>query len=92
MFMEHALLVLSEVAEGSAPIRWSAACWSRTVGSSLKVGTITSGGLHAEQMAIHDAEEKGHSPNGSTAYVTAGTVQSLRSDTTVHRSLDVGRS
>ena len=28
------------------------------------------GGLHAEQMAIHDAEEKGHSPNGSTAYVT----------------------
>ena len=28
------------------------------------------GGLHAEQMAIHDAEERGHSPNGSTAYVT----------------------
>ena len=28
------------------------------------------GGLHAEQMAIHDAEEKGHSPNGSVAYVT----------------------
>ena len=28
------------------------------------------GGLHAEQMAIHDAEEKGISPNGSTAYVT----------------------
>ena len=28
------------------------------------------GGLHAEQMAIHDAEENGHSPNGSTAYVT----------------------
>ena len=28
------------------------------------------GGLHAEQMAIHDAEQKGHSPNGSTAYIT----------------------
>jgi len=28
------------------------------------------GGLHAEQMAIHDAEEKGNSPNGATAYVT----------------------
>ena len=27
------------------------------------------GGLHAEQMAIHDAEQKGHSPNGSTAYI-----------------------
>jgi diaminohydroxyphosphoribosylaminopyrimidine deaminase/5-amino-6-(5-phosphoribosylamino)uracil reductase len=28
------------------------------------------GGLHAEQMAIHDAESNGHSPNGSVAYVT----------------------
>jgi diaminohydroxyphosphoribosylaminopyrimidine deaminase/5-amino-6-(5-phosphoribosylamino)uracil reductase len=28
------------------------------------------GGLHAEQMAIHDAETKGESPNGATAYVT----------------------
>ena len=28
------------------------------------------GGLHAEQMAIHDAESKGKSPNGATAYVT----------------------
>lgn len=28
------------------------------------------GGLHAEQMAIHDAEEKGHVTNGATAYVT----------------------
>ena len=28
------------------------------------------GGLHAEQMAIHDAEAKGNSPNGATAYVT----------------------
>lgn len=28
------------------------------------------GGLHAEQMAIHDAESKGHSSNGATAYVT----------------------
>ena len=28
------------------------------------------GGLHAEQMAIHDAEEKGHNTNGSIAYVT----------------------
>ncbi len=28
------------------------------------------GGLHAEQMAIHDAEAKGHSPNGAVAYVT----------------------
>tara|TARA_B100001093_G_scaffold508715_1_gene571431 strand:- start:1846 stop:2868 length:1023 start_codon:yes stop_codon:yes gene_type:complete len=28
------------------------------------------GGLHAEQMAIHDAETNGHSPNGAVAYVT----------------------
>ena len=28
------------------------------------------GGLHAEQMAIHDAENNGHSPNGAVAYVT----------------------
>ena len=28
------------------------------------------GGLHAEQMAIHDAEAKGMSVNGATAYVT----------------------
>ena len=28
------------------------------------------GGLHAEQMAIHDAEEKGHNTNGAVAYVT----------------------
>ena len=28
------------------------------------------GGLHAEHMAIHDAEEKGHNTNGATAYVT----------------------
>ena len=28
------------------------------------------GGLQAEQMAIHDAESNGHSPNGATAYVT----------------------
>ena len=28
------------------------------------------GGLHAEQMAIHDAETNGHSPNGAIAYVT----------------------
>ncbi len=28
------------------------------------------GGLHAEQMAIHDAEEKGHTTNGATAYIT----------------------
>ena len=48
------------------------------VGCALvKDGTIIAegwhdhlGGLHAEQMAIHDAEEKGYSPNGSTAYVT----------------------
>ena len=28
------------------------------------------GGLHAEQMAIHDAEDKGHVTNGAIAYVT----------------------
>ena len=28
------------------------------------------GGLHAEQMAIHDAEEKGHNTNGAIAYIT----------------------
>ena len=28
------------------------------------------GGLHAEQMAIHDAEKNGYSSNGATAYVT----------------------
>ena len=28
------------------------------------------GGLHAEHMAIHDAEENGHNTNGAIAYVT----------------------
>ena len=28
------------------------------------------GGLHAEQMAIHDAEEKGHSTNGCLLYTS----------------------
>ena len=28
------------------------------------------GGLHAEQMAIHDAEDRGVPTNGATAYVT----------------------
>ena len=28
------------------------------------------GGLHAEQMAIHDAEANGHVTNGSIAYIT----------------------
>ena len=28
------------------------------------------GGLHAEQMAIHDAEENGHNTNGAIAYIT----------------------
>ena len=28
------------------------------------------GGLHAEQMAIHDAESNGHSSNGAVAFVT----------------------
>ena len=28
------------------------------------------GGLHAEQMSIHDAEENGHITNGAAAYVT----------------------
>ena len=43
----------------------------------VKDGTIIAegwhdhlGGLHAEQMAIHDAESNGHSPNGAVAYVT----------------------
>ena len=35
------------------------------------------GGLHAEHMAIHDAEENGHNTNGSIAYVTSSHVITL---------------
>ena len=49
------------------------------------------GGLHAEQMAIHDAEQKGHSPNGSTAYITVRAMQPFRPYTAMYRSSDVVR-
>lgn len=69
-FMERALLVAERGRGKVSP--------NPLVGCVLvKNGTIIAegwhdhlGGLHAEQMAIHDAEEKGNSPNGATAYVT----------------------
>ena len=54
--------LLSEVAERSASIRWSAACWSRTVGSSLKVGTITSGVCTPNRWPFTTLRKKGIRP------------------------------
>lgn len=70
MFMEHALLV-AERGRGKVSPNPLVGCVLVKDGSVIAEGWHDHlGGLHAEQMAIHDAEEKGHSPNGATAYVT----------------------
>lgn len=70
MFMEHALLI-AERGRGKVSPNPLVGCVLVKDGTVIAEGWHDHlGGLHAEQMAIHDAEEKGHSPNGSTAYVT----------------------
>lgn len=70
MFMEHALLV-AERGRGKVSPNPLVGCVLVKDSRIIAEGWHDHlGGLHAEQMAIHDAEEKGHSPNGSTAYVT----------------------
>ena len=70
VFMEHALLV-AERGRGKVSPNPLVGCVLVKDGVVIAEGWHDHlGGLHAEQMAIHDAEEKGHSPNGSTAYVT----------------------
>ena len=69
-FMERALLV-AERGRGKVSPNPLVGCVLVKDGHVIAEGWHDHlGGLHAEQMAIHDAEEKGHSPNGSTAYVT----------------------
>ena len=70
MFMEHALLV-GERGRGRVSPNPLVGCVLVKDGVVIAEGWHDHlGGLHAEQMAIHDAEEKGLSPNGATAYVT----------------------
>ncbi len=70
MFMERALLV-AERGRGQVSPNPLVGCVLVKAGQVIAEGWHDHlGGLHAEQMAIHDAEEKGHSPNGATAYVT----------------------
>lgn len=70
VFMEHALLV-AERGRGKVSPNPLVGCVLVKDGVVIAEGWHDHlGGLHAEQMAIHDAEEKGHSPNGATAYVT----------------------
>lgn len=69
-FMERALLV-AERGRGQVSPNPLVGCVLVKGGKVIAEGWHDHiGGLHAEQMAIHDAEEKGHSPNGATAYVT----------------------
>ncbi len=69
-FMERALLV-AERGRGRVSPNPLVGCVLVKDGEIIAEGWHDHlGGLHAEQMAIHDAEEKGHSPNGATAYVT----------------------
>jgi diaminohydroxyphosphoribosylaminopyrimidine deaminase/5-amino-6-(5-phosphoribosylamino)uracil reductase len=69
-FMERALLV-AERGRGNVSPNPMVGCVLVKDGIVIAEGWHDHlGGLHAEQMAIHDAEEKGHSPNGATAYVT----------------------
>jgi len=68
--MEHALLV-AERGRGKVSPNPLVGCVLVKDGAVIAEGWHDHlGGLHAEQMAIHDAEEKGRSPNGATAYVT----------------------
>jgi len=69
-FMERALLV-AERGRGNVSPNPLVGCVLVKDGVVIAEGWHDHlGGLHAEQMAIHDAEEKGNSPNGATAYVT----------------------
>jgi len=69
-FMERALLV-AERGRGKVSPNPLVGCVLVKNGVVIAEGWHDHlGGLHAEQMAIHDAEEKGNSPNGATAYVT----------------------
>ena len=69
-FMERALLI-AERGRGKVSPNPLVGCVLVKDGHIIAEGWHDHlGGLHAEQMAIHDAEEKGHSPNGATAYVT----------------------
>ena len=69
-FMEHALL-LAERGRGKVSPNPLVGCVLVKNNMIIAEGWHDHlGGLHAEQMAIHDAEEKGHSPNGAVAYVT----------------------
>jgi len=70
LFMERALLV-AERGRGQVSPNPLVGCILVKDGLVIAEGWHDHlGGLHAEQMAIHDAETKGHSPNGATAYVT----------------------
>ncbi len=69
-FMERALLV-AERGRGKVSPNPLVGCVLVKDGTVIAEGWHDHlGGLHAEQMAIHDAEERGISPNGATAYVT----------------------
>jgi len=69
-FMEHALLV-AERGRGRVSPNPMVGCVLVKDGEIIAEGWHDHlGGLHAEQMAIHDAEAKGRSANGATAYVT----------------------
>lgn len=69
-FMEHALLV-AERGRGRVSPNPLVGCVLVKDGEIIAEGWHDHlGGLHAEQMAIHDAEAKGRSANGATAYVT----------------------
>lgn len=69
-FMERALLV-AERGRGRVSPNPLVGCVLVKGGAVIAEGWHDHlGGLHAEQMAIHDAEAKGHSPNGAVAYVT----------------------
>lgn len=69
-FMERALLV-AERGRGRVSPNPIVGCVLVKDGAVIAEGWHDHlGGLHAEQMAIHDAESKGHSPNGAIAYVT----------------------
>ena len=69
-FMQHALDV-AERGRGRVAPNPLVGCVLVKVGEVIAEGWHDHlGGLHAEQMAIPDAESKGRSPNGATAYVT----------------------
>lgn len=69
-FMQHALNV-AERGRGRVAPNPLVGCVLVKKGEVIAEGWHDHlGGLHAEQMAIHDAESKGQSPNGATAYVT----------------------